>query len=252
MNWEKAKNFCLFFLLLLNIFLFTAINVSGNIYKLDCKDKQAILNLLEENNIKFNSDIRNFLPKRDISLMDYKFNLDDLKKIFLSCGFEKINLNVYDSDGFECEFCLENKLDIKEIKKVCNVIVAKINSLVGANFIICGENNFYLDYCDEYKTYILSDNFLKFYIKNNGLLKLKCNYKKILGFTGNKYEIYSPDLVLYDSIKSDDVIKNDLKVINKFDLVYKIKKFGDSKFAEPVYRVIYNSKFEKCIDAYIK
>lgn len=239
-------------MILLNIFLFTAINVSGNIYKLDCKDKEAILNLLEENNIKFNSNIRNVLPKRDINLMGYEFNLNDLKKIFLDCGLKKINLNIYDSNSFECEFYLENKLDIKQIKKICNMIVAKISSLVGANFVICDESSFYLDYRDEYKTYILFDNFLRFYIKNNGLIRLKCNYKKVLGFAGNKCEIYSPDLVLYDFIKSDDVIKNDLKVINKFDLGYKIKKFGDIKIAEPFYHVVYNYKFEKYINAYIK
>ncbi len=253
MDWERAKNFCLLFLFLLNAFLFVSINIFGDKYKLDIDNKIAILDLLEKNNLKFDADLKKFSPKRNMSVVDYKFDFDSLKKIFLNFDVKNIRLNVFDKNGFDCDFELKKKLGIKEIKKICDDIVAQINFLSEANFVLDKwENNFvYYDRCDGF---FLMDNFIDINFYDNREIKMKCRYKKINGFVGDKFEICSPDLVLYEFIKCDDVIKKEPKVINKFELVYKIKDDFKKNFlaAEPMYLIIYNSSYEKYLDAYLK
>ena len=215
MDWERAKNFCLLFLFLLNAFLFVSINIFGDKYKLDIDNKIAILDLLEKNNLKFDADLKKFSPKKNMSVVDYKFDFDSLKKIFLNFDVKNIRLNVFDKNGFDCDFELKKKLELKEIKKICDDIVAQINFLSEANFILDKrENNFV--YYDRYDGFFLMDNFISINVSGNYEIKIKCRYKKINGFVGDKFEICSPDLVLYEFIKCDDVIKKEPKVINEF------------------------------------
>lgn len=253
MDWERAKNFCLLFLFLLNAFLFVSINIFGDKYKLDIDNKIAILDLLEKNNLKFDADLKKFSPKKNMSVVDYKFDFDSLKKIFLNFDVKNIRLNVFDKNGFDCNFEFKKKLELKEIKKICDDIVAQINFLAEANFILDKrENNFV--YYDRYDGFFLMDNFISINVSGNYEIKIKCRYKKINGFVGDKFEICSPNLVLYKFIKCDDVIKKEPKVINKFELVYKIKDDFKKNFliAEPMYLIIYNSSCEKYLDAYLK
>lgn len=253
MDWERAKNFCLLFLFLLNAFLFVSINIFGDKYKLDIDNKIAILDLLEKNNLKFDADLKKFSPKKNMSVVDYKFDFDSLKKIFLNFDVKNIRLNVFDKNGFDCNFEFKKKLELKEIKKICDDIVAQINFLAEANFILDKrENNFV--YYDRYDGFFLMDNFISIDVSGNYEIKIKCRYKKINGFVGDKFEICSPDLVLYEFIKCDDVIKKEPKVINKFELVYRIKDDFKKNFliAEPMYLIIYNSSCEKYLDAYLK
>ncbi len=254
MDWERAKNFCLLFLFLLNAFLFFSINIFGDKYKLDIDNKIAILDLLEKNNLKFDADLKKFSPKKNMSVVDYKFDFDSLKKIFLNFDVKNIRLDVFDKNGFDCDFELKKKLGIKEIKKICDDIVAQINFLSEANFVLDKwENNFFV-YYDRYDGFFLMDNFISINVSGNYGIKIKCRYKKINGFVGDKFEICSPDLVLYEFIKCDDVIKKEPKVINKFELVYKIKNDFKKNFlvAEPMYLIIYNNSSEKYLDAYLK
>lgn len=253
MDWERAKNFCLLFLFLLNAFLFVSINIFGDKYKLDIDNKIAILDLLEKNNLKFDADLKKFSPKKNMSVVDYKLDFDSLKEIFLNFDVKNIRLNVFDKNGFDCDFEFKKKLELKEIKKICDDIVAQINFLAEANFILDKrENNFV--YYDRYDGFFLMDNFISINVSGNYEIKIKCRYKKINGFVGDKFEICSPDLVLYEFIKCDDVIKKEPEVINKFELVYKIKDDFKKNFliAEPMYLIIYNSSCEKYLDAYLK
>ena len=253
MDWERAKNFCLLFLFLLNAFLFVSINIFGDKYKLDIDNKIAILDLLEKNNLKFDADLKKFSPKKNMSVVDYKFDFDSLKKIFLNFDVKNIRLNVFDKNGFDCNCEFKKKLELKEIKKICDDIVAQINFLSEANFILDKrENNFV--YYDRYDGFFLMDNFISINVSGNYEIKIKCRYKKINGSVGDKFEICSPDLVLYKFIKCDDVIKKEPEVINKFELVYRIKDDFKKNFliAEPMYLIIYNSSCEKYLDAYLK
>lgn len=253
MDWERAKNFCLLFLFLLNVFLFVSINIFGDKYKLAVDNKIAILDLLEKNNLKFDADFKKFSPKKNMSVVDYKFDFDSFKKIFLNFDIKNMRLNVFDKNGFDCEFELKKKLEIKEVKKICDDIVAQINFLAETNFVLDKwENNFV--YYDRYDGFFLMDNFISINVSGNYGIKIKCRYKKINGFVGEKFEICSPDLVLYEFIKCEDVIKKEPKVINKFELVYKIKDDFKKNFlvAEPMYLIVYNNNYEKYLDAYLK
>lgn len=254
MDWERAKKFCFLFLIVLNIFLFIGINIFGNKYELDFESKKAILDLLEKNNLEFGGELKKLSPKRNMNVNDYKFDFDDLKKILLNFDVKNIKLNVFDNNGFDCSFKLKKKLELKEIKKTCNEIVAQINFLADANFVLDNIKNNFLVYYDRYDGFFLMDNFIDIKVDDNYEIKIKCRYKKINGFVGDKFEICSPDLVLYEFIKCEDVIKKEPKVINKFELVYKLKDDFKKNFliAEPVYLIIYNNNYEKYLDAYLK
>ena len=254
MDWERAKKFCFLFLIVLNIFLFISINIFGDKYELDFESKKAVVDLLEKNNLAFDGKLKKFSPKRDISVEDYKFNFDDLKKLFLNFGAKNIRLDVFDKNGFDCSFKLKKKLGMKEIKKTCDAIIGQINFLAEANFVLDDVKNNFLIYRDRYNGFFLMDNFIGINVYSNYEIEIECRYKKINGFFGDRFEIYSPDLVLYEFIKCEDVIKKEPKVINKFELVYKIKDDFKKKFlvAEPIYLIVYNNNYEKYLDAYLK
>ena len=69
-------------------------------------------------------------------------------------------------------------MELKEIKKICDDIVAQINFLAEANFILDKwENNFV--YYDRYDGFFLMDNFISIDVSGNYEIKINENKKEL-------------------------------------------------------------------------
>lgn len=265
MNWAYAKNLCLIFLLLLNIFLFTMINVSTNKYKLNSEQKTAILNLLDKNNIQCDKIIEVFNPKKQISLLCTECDLDKIAKIFFENEKFTRNQNFIEgenkillltSNGFEYKnllpsqkFCNQN-----EILSQCDFLIRKIKH-PAANFILDtikkNKDKLVIEYRQKYCDYVIFDNFIRFTSQNNSINEISYEYRQIGDFFWQSFEILPPDIILYDFIKNDAVIQNETNVINKFELMYKINDANLNIFiASPFYRIIYNNDCEMIFNAF--
>ena len=246
------------------------INIFDKKYKLSRERILAINNLLDKNNIIRSKDfsmIKNYWPKKKLSFIDYKFDFDLIKKnLGADNNNNKYKLDLY-KDGFDFKLNLDQEKYFadspKKIKSLCSRLIKKIKD-PKANFVLdnikinheLNKKNYI--YRQKYNGVIILDNFICFVFKNNFLREIKYKYKKPNNFFGDSYEIRAPDLILYDFIKNDSALKNNARLINKFDLVYKIKEHKcDNKnnkynfiFATPVYRVIYNNNLKINLDAY--
>ena len=256
----RAKNLCLIFFVLLNVFLFIMINVSKEKYKLD--DEKSILELLDKNNIKCDKIMTNFRPKKQLVMSEIKIDREKLIKIFFdserfsyenNCVKNENRVIKFLNNGFECEIFVPKKHNNeKEIIADCNSIVKKIKE-PNTNFVLDLKKNDdeIIEYRQKYHSMIILNNFVRFEILDGCIKKIIYEYKNIGDFFGPYYEIVSPDRILFAFMKNDDVLKKNQVTINKFDLVYKITDLNlDFIIANPCYRLIYNKDFEIIFDAY--
>ena len=261
MNWARAKNLCLIFLILLNVFLFIMINISGDKYKLDNTSVNAIQNLLLKNNIKCEKMMVKFYPKKQLILSNSEVDKDKLAKIFFkgenfsyenNCIFNEQKRLKLLNNGFECEFFKTKQYDNdKKIKEICNLIVKKIKD-PDTNFVLDKEKlDEIVEYRQKFHSMIIIDNFVRFEILDGCIKKIVYEYSPVANFFGTSYEIKSPDVILFEFMKNDDVVKKNGVKINKFDLTYKIMEENlGYLFAIPCYRFIYDNNFEILFDAY--
>lgn len=256
MNWGRAKNLCLIFLVLLNIFLFVMINVSAHRYKLDNDSRKTILNLLEQNNIKCNKIIESFKPKQKLVLSKFDFDKNKIAKIFFGKNFT-FDKNIVKTPGKVLEFTDNGfELDISEkYYEKLDLLVKKIKE-PQANFIldtkINNDSTQTFIYRQKYHSFMIENNFIKFELERGYIKKITYEYKQVENFFGPSYEIVSPDIILFKFIKSDEVVKKNEVVIDKFDFIYRTtsENFGLS-FSVPCYRLIYNNDSEIVFDAYL-
>lgn len=258
MNWGRAKDFCLLFLILLNIFLFVMINLFDSKYRLSHQRIYTINKLLERNNIKSCSITRSYSPKKYLSLVDYELSPGLLKKFLFDDDMNtKYKLFLY-KNGFICKLAPKQKKYFadshQQSKELCYSAVKKIMDPT-SNFILDhvkinnNPNKKKYIYRQQYHDFVILDNFISFTFENNFLCEIKCEYRKPNNFFGMPCEVQAPDLVLYDFIKNENVIRNNARIINKFDIAYRSRK-SDSAYAVPVYRFIYNNNLQIDFEAY--
>jgi len=83
MQWEKAKNFMIVFFLIVNVMLMALIRYEAGGHTLSRERENAILAVLEQNNIIMYYQIpRQFPPMRHLQVAAYDYDFDRLLEIF--------------------------------------------------------------------------------------------------------------------------------------------------------------------------
>lgn len=243
MNWKLAKNFCLFLLIGLNIFLSIMLNVSDKKYKLSDEQISAIINLLDKNNIKCENVIKKFTPKRQLKFLDTKIDTEKIKKIFAA---DKEKILIFSDYGFNLKFLTPSQKYIDE--NDCKKILKKVKDYATTfkrDYTVKDK----IVYRQKFLGFIVFDNFMSFTFENGFLKEISYSFRQPENFFGSAFEIYPPDMILYEFMKNDDALKNDAYYINKFDFVY---KFVDSQknVASPSYSISYNDNYKIFFDAF--
>lgn len=243
MNWKLAKNFCLFLLIGLNIFLFIMLNASDRKYKLNDEQISAIINLLDKNNIKCENVIKKFTPKRQLKFLDTKIDTEKIEKIFAA---DKEKILIFSDYGFNLKFLTPSQKYIDE--NDCKKILKKVKDSATTfkrDYTVKNKIVYRQKFCG----FIVFDNFMSFTFENGFLKEISYSFRQPENFFGSAFEIYSPDMILYEFMKNDDALKNDVRYINKFDFVYKFVDL-QKNIASPSYSISYNDNYKIFFDAF--
>lgn len=262
MDWKKAKNYTILFLLALNIMLFTLNLIKLNKYNLSQGQKKAINTILNNNNISIKSEIPdNFKPMPQIILKSPTYDTIELQNIFFNNindikrteEFEKTifsiknesltidgNYALYENKNTSESFQLNEKNALKKIEKCINTIEKKFDTFKLSNMIE-NENYITFQYDQSYIDNIIFNNNIIFTVYSDGSFTCSLSYFEPVHITGDKSDICSADEALFSFYKEikNTIDENAINIID-MDLGYFIEDYAqnDSEItAVPHYRI---------------
>jgi len=245
MNWNKAKNIIVCFLLLLNFILVGMVYQENSRYVLSSDREQAIYQLLYQNRIGFYDKLmKEHRPKKQLNMQQYDYNMDELKEVFFKSTsvkrtdeFDKTILkSVPEGELLTLQsgyIHYENSMTADTIapmesskaQSLCEALLKKWGGEF-KNFQLDGlrktGEGYVLDYCQSYKGVLIYSNFFTFKVSNNGIQDVYGRYSQPVGYESNSREIYFSDEVLFTIIyELKNIYSNEQGlIINKMDLVY--------------------------------
>lgn len=264
MNWAKAKNIFIIFLIVMNCTLAVVSAYNKNTYTLNTTRKEAIEKLLIKNDVKLNSDIPTNYPPMPIITLKYKENNSEtLKKIFLGNNKEiKRSLDgettIFKNDNTILTInkskinYFNNNLDGKienltkeDSKKIADdfisVNLAKLYKDYNFHSINIIDNKYYINYYKNYKDYNFFSSYIRFCITSLGIENIEIiEYIQTYALDTNK-DICSADEALFTFIYE---IKNKYykgkTVIENIELGYILQQMDKENTegrAIPCYRI---------------
>lgn len=276
MNWSKAKNIIIIFLIFLNIILMLGLTYNTDKNKLSVKEENAITKLLNQNNIQIQTEIpKDYSPMPTISLVYKQQDITELKTIFFgnsedvkySVEFDsnilkKDNITLTIKNNMIEYINLDNAGNLDEFseddaKKVVEQLIKTNLKPQFRNYkfgsLSTNNNKYYLVYYNFYNKYKFFDNYIVFCIANQGIESIKIKQYDIAGSLGINKEICSVDEALltfmYEILKTH----KDSIIINKIELGYIVqeeaKKGIDGRII-PCYKISIQGDKSIYINAY--
>lgn len=260
MDWEKARNYTIIFLIILNI-LFIGLNFAKDRqYILKQSQKQAVTDVLKQNGIQINSQIPDkFFPLQHIYMKQYNYDVlkiqdiffEDKKNIKRTEEFDKTIFNseyetiiiqdgivMYENNKVQIDF----ELTEEDAFKICERFINKIESVFDKmtfDRITKDDDHFIIEYGVKYGDYFIFNNYFKVYIFENGTIKVQFEYRNPTGYVGPKTEICSADEALFIFMSEfKKIYETDNIVIDKIDLGYYVNEL--SKDSNAIFTVVPN------------
>jgi regulatory protein YycI of two-component signal transduction system YycFG len=283
MDWEKAKNYTIIFLLLLDLFLGALVLMERDQYVMDAKKTKAIVDLLELNNIHVKTEVpRVYRPMYRLAMSSYTADEGELIEVFFPemeperiVYPDKIINQIGNSvltiqNGFISFDCPQGMGDLvllnSEALNDQNAVklTNKFISGMGDNFsrfsfdrVFPIEDGYLIQYYQKFSDYYVFTNFVEFIVTNNGIIRVDCVYSDPLGNIGQEMEICSADEALLNFMQQSKSAYGDRSMnVTKIDLVYMLQEgtamASDSLKASPYYRIeMENLESPFMISAYI-
>lgn len=263
MDWGKAKNYIIIFLVFLNIVLFFCNLWFNKRYVIKDEQINAVKTILDSKNINTElcSDIPlEYEPMVQLSIDKYFYDEINIRRMFFgdesdvkrTSDFDKTILSYDDKtisiikDTVEYEdlsFTPADGLNEESILSVCGEIMDSISEYFdGFEFYSVNSDAecYCVEYIQKYKGTFVFNNYVTFKFYNDGKLYIKLKYFPVKSLYGEKVDICSADEAFY--IFSQNIKKVcDVGEIN----VLKIEKgwyFDDSEkegniISMPYYRI---------------
>ncbi len=242
MNWDKAKNLAIVFLVIVNAFLGVLIIYSNDKYNLTQAQEDAISRFMSQNKVSLYTTIpKEFKPKSQIKVMPQSFNMDELVAAFFGTtsnvepNFQG-GKSVYTHDNFRLivegdTFTFDNLSSAETFAFTRDTAISYCNAFIQKNknlfrdftFDLAKEtkDGFLLTYCGKFNNFLITSNELTFYISKSGMIKAECTYNKPVSFDGAPKEIISADEALYIFVKNMNYIYGEQEIfLDSMDLVY--------------------------------
>ena len=265
MQWEKAKNLMLVFLLLANLLLAALIRYENDSHTLSRERENAILTVFYQNNINMYREIpRNFAPMRALQVSAYDYNMDRLLGIFFPSYAEITHNSSTDWDEFTWDsrrLVISNGyIAFSSGRGVTGVPDRDAAIAITQNFIREHYPDFRLDvqstryarrgglrifYRQEYQGHLIHTNFVEFLVTGEGdmpvIEEVDIQYGRPLGFAYLPRELAGPDEALLTFVQN---IRRRYEpvLITHMDIVYFQMTPGrrdtyTTFYAEPFYRI---------------
>ena len=269
MEWGKAKNITIIFLLILNILLGFLIFRNSKKYNLDDKQINNINLLLEQYNIKLNTQlIDKYEPIKELDLDIKKYDDKDLQNIFfmgdgeITSRWDRFSL-VYEKE--DEILAIDNNIvnysnnidngeninNLDEAKKLCDEFIENMGQKgKGYSFDLSKERdgNYILEYRQSINDIIIYNNSLIFMVNEKGIRNIDYAYSLPTGYSGDLREINSIDQILFTFTVEIRNERDKPIDIDKIDLIYyshrKDDKNDDKINNYPAYRIYYSYEGE--------
>ena len=267
MEWSKVKRIFIYFLIVMNIGLFTANWYSNNKYTMSLSEERAIYKVLENNGIGLYTNlIKKTPPMRSLGVsvttLDYnhykELVFDSDEKVETTLEFEKTvmasDTKVLSVEGNEIVYLNPDGTgEIADFNKEAalveaNTFLATIDSAAMRNLKVENvevfDDRFVFEYNERYREYKLFNNEKKIVVSKKGVIMLNAAYYTVSNFVGERREIVSCDealMVFINAFKKKDISK--VVYIEKIELGYDFQSSdeiadGSSIRLIPCYRII--------------
>lgn len=261
MEWTKAKNYTILFLIILNIILLGLNTYKSLETRLSSGRINGLSSLLEQRNITLACPLpRSYKPMAEISVSDYNFNFLSLEKIFMSGDnnvqrteennsiifiSDRSRLIVKDSTINYTTTSVQPITSEKQAKEYTDRLISEINKDFGKyryHSTLGTENGYLIKYYEKAEGLNVFSNFAYFTIKNENI-SLALNYVKIGNELREKSNIYAADEAIY---AASPLIENENKrqIISKTELGYYCldSENGYESYAVPFYVIISDNR----------
>lgn len=263
MDWSKAKNYTIIFLIFLNIVLFFCNLRFNKRYELTDESIESVKAVLDKKNIKTGlckSMPVEYNPIEQLSFDEYSYDEIDLQKIFF--GGQKLVKRTSDFDKTVIEY--ENKTISVEgdtvfyndphafskedfgqgmISQICEEKAERVSEFFdGFKFYgieFYGEH-YAAEYIQEYKGIPVFGNYIRFKAYENGSLSAELKYFPVKGQYGEKAAICSADEALFVfSQKAKEICGTEIINVVKIEKGWYSDDFegGGKIISMPYYRI---------------
>lgn len=261
MDWDKAKNYTIIFLVILNLFLLLCNLWFNKRYVLLDSQIESIKNILNDRGIVVDAEIPNeYKPMIQINLGNCVYDTEYFQKIFFdgkeeikrTSEFEKTILSSDDekivifSDYVEFQkekVVFSSGFNEEEVLKICSEYAEKINDFyegLEVHSIRKEEDCFAVEYVQNYRGNDIFNNFALFKIYKDGHIVLKMKYFPIKNMYGAAVDICSADEALFIfSDKAKEACNSSKINVTNVEKGYYFDDFenGGSIVSVPYYRI---------------
>jgi len=261
MDWGRAKNYIIAFLVGLNLFLFVCNVWFNKRYVVTDTQIDSIAAILKQKNIKLDSEIPiSYKPMAQISFNECVYDVITLQEIFFGPGadvkrtsdFQKTVLSYdnqtitvfndiveYQKTGLD----FNGNFNTEDIIKICEEYINKISDFYFdfKFYEIKVERDFcYAEYVQEYKGFQIFNNYVKIKVSKNGTINIRLRYFPIKNMYGESVDICSADEALFIfSDRAKEICGLDFLTVKKIDKGYYFDEFdkGGNIISVPYYRI---------------
>ncbi len=218
MNWKRAKNYTILFLLLLNVFLLLCNLNESKKYHLTSKNIETITTLLEQNKIHVQCEIpRTFGAKKQLSMTPLEYDNVTLQKVFFPGTTDVKQTNEFDKIIFkatEGTLTIENNALLytskttdpsfdyqrESVIAACDSYIAQLAGVLGEmtpNTVTTDDDHYTVTYIGKFGHEKIFNSYALFTITKTGVATIEIKFSHPLEFVGQKSPICSASDALF-------------------------------------------------------
>lgn len=216
MEWKKAKNYTIIFLIILNLLFFVLNIIKRSEYRLSAADISAVSEVIEKRGIVLNCELpANFSPMGQLYMRAFEYDNLELQEAFFGTisGVRRVDANddiifsrdddtlTVASDSVSFNGTLEDiPADMTAAGDAVQVYVDALNDYFG-DYSLNIENEtdegYYFEYMQSFQNQPVFSNYLKAWIGKDGTVQLTFNYQQPIEYKGIREDIISADEAVY-------------------------------------------------------
>lgn len=222
MEWKKAKNYTIVFLIVINCLFFVLNIVKLSETRLSAEDIRAVSTVLKDRGITLNCELpEDFSDMGQLYMRSYEYDNIVLQEIFFGkisgvrrteedgdivFSGDKGRLTV-SSDCVRFEGELGGRLVIDE-DTAAAYLAGYVNELnrrftdYRERVKFAADGGYYFEFGQRFHNQLVLSNYLKAWVYENGKIEIVFNYQQPVEYKGSKEEIISADEAVYAASKS--------------------------------------------------
>jgi len=263
MEWNKAKDIIIVFLILLNIMLGIFLGINSRRYTLSMDQEKNIVEVLASNNISMYCKIINkYEPMKMLELAPQTIDESKMVEAFLgtpnAIAGKDIDFKSYDYENkrliiFENKLIYENGDYLEQITltnesaiKLCQDYLNSMGTLGSGYELDLGPyargEELLLEYRQKINGTVIYDNNFLFAVDDYGIRRIEYSNNMPVGYSAGATEICSSDEALFSFLQAmkRESAQRPQRIVEKMDIVYLVDSAEpDTGRAYPYYRIYY-------------